>query len=86
MSMSKAKILLAVAGAEAFIEDAQKVLAEIEGNNSRERWNPETGKYEAPDKAAPAPGYASSPGKASGTLRRRSMDLTRSLADMRKPN
>lgn len=84
MSMSKSTVEAAIDHAERFIADARALLAEIEGNVNRAHYNPATGKME-PVPVAKAPAYACSPGKQSGTTRRRSMDLTRALAEMRKP-
>lgn len=84
MSMTKTKIRAARKLALQFVEDADKLLAKIEADHNRERWNPATGKYERHAPEHPAPAYATYAGAISGTLRRRSMDLTRSLAQLRK--
>lgn len=75
MSMTRQKIEAAQAEARRFLEAADAALARLDEENTR-RIYPQPG---------PTPDDYSYGSAATGALRRRSMDLTRSLADLRRP-
>jgi hypothetical protein len=73
--MTRAQILATKAEAQRFIDAADKALAQLDEENKGRIY----------PKPASAPDDYSYGSAATGTLRRRSMDLTRTLADLRRP-
>jgi hypothetical protein len=84
MSMTRNKIILSRRLALKFVKACDDALARLDRENSqRGAWNPATESYEeAPRPAAPHDTSGGSPETAA--LRRHSMDLTRSLAELRR--
>lgn len=85
MSMTLDKIKATRALAVQFIADADALAAKLHDDHNPKRWNDSTLRWEEPAASTCPPGDAYSYGsRESGQLRRRSMDLTRSLAELRK--
>lgn len=87
--MTRANIEAARAEAQRFIKAADDALARLDEENAHRdesaAWRAAHG-YDGPvAPSGPAPHDYSYGSKATGTLRRRSMDLTRTLADLRRP-
>lgn len=77
MSMNRAKIEAAKSLAQEFIERCDAAIAQLDVEARRNTW-----RTDPPGQSTPADySYGS---KRTGTLRRRSMDLTRILAELRK--
>lgn len=84
MSMYRVVIEKAKSEAQRFIRDCDELLAELDTNLSTHRYDSEKQAWvDAEAKASPTDKSWGS--RASGQLRRTSMDLTRILADLRKP-
>lgn len=90
MTMTRTKILAAQAEAQRFIQAADEALARLDAEVAQRDHSYAVRTRLGYDGPMPAPGpgpddysYGSA---ATGTLRRRSMDLTRSLATLRRSN
>lgn len=84
MTMTREKIILTRRLALKFVKACDAALARLDHENAqRGAWNPTTQAYEeAPRPAAPHDTSGGSPETAA--LKRNSMDLTRSLAELRR--
>ncbi|UVK63583.1 hypothetical protein SEA_JANEEMI_63 [Arthrobacter phage Janeemi] len=87
--MNRAQILAAQAEARRFVQAADVALARLDEEVARRDQSYDVRAKHGYDGPRPAPGASpddySFGSAATGTLRRRSMDLTRSLADLRRP-
>lgn len=88
MSMTREKIIAAQAEASRFIKAGNAALSQLNAENqSRDEWNTyraEQGIVEARPASGPQPHDYSYGSAETGALRRASMDLTRTLAELRK--
>lgn len=81
MSMTRRKIEDAREAARAFLRASDALLEELDAQALEERpWDPP-----GTERTLSSNDYSNGSAR-SGTLRRRSMDLTRSLAELRKPS
>ncbi|QIG58539.1 hypothetical protein PQE18_gp61 [Arthrobacter phage DrSierra] len=88
--MTRAQIKAAQAEARRFIKAADEALARLDEEVARRDQSYDVRGKLGYDGPRPAPGASpddySYGSAATGTLRRRSMDLTRTLADLRRPH
>lgn len=85
MAMVRWQIEKARAEALAFAGHCEILLIELDEKLDRQRYDSDKREWVKVE-VKPAPGDMSWGSKASGTLRRKSMDLTRMLADLRRPH
>jgi len=83
MPMTRAKIEKARKAALEFVARCELLLIKLDSNLTSQQYNSQEGKWESKE-GKPAPHDHSWGSKESGALRRNSMDLTRTLADLRK--
>lgn len=84
MAMSRGRIEHARKKALEFIAHCDQMLTELDAKLERQRYDSEKRAWVTTE-AKPTPGDQSWGSRASGALRRNSMDLTRTLADLRRP-